>query len=239
MSVKRRLVELTVVGAAFAALGFVFAQTPEPPGAALPATIAYHGERYDLALFADSTSGETEPSCFVHPADVPHGHAPFDRVGIAVFGHPRRSHPILVPRSERHGRVPFTVYVRDGGCLREYRIPVSTCGSPYTFAIGTRVVVSGSCSGILRGAPTVRARRGKEFSLVIMGESAGPRATRIVPAYPVPRPSGSAVVITAVRGQFIRYRVKATGRTQLRVKSEFCSTYTDAATCPVLTIIAG
>lgn len=114
---------------------------------------------------------------------------------------------------------------------------ISNCGVPYTFEIDTRAVASGSCAGILFHPPTVRVRPGEEFSLSIMGEMAGPHGS-VTRTFPVPEPAGSAVVITGIRGQRVRYRVRATGRTQLRVKSDYCPTDPEVSTCSVLTIVA-
>lgn len=111
---------------------------------------------------------------------------------------------------------------------------VTTCGIPYTFTVDGHQVPSGSCAGQMPGhPPSVAIHPGDRFTLLITGNRNGAHVTR---AFPVPKPTGSAVVITDVRGLTVHYQARTTGRTQLRVRSEFCPTNPKVSTCSVLVV---
>src|SRR5579875_756470 len=115
---------------------------------------------------------------------------------------------------------------------------VTTCGAPYKFLVAGRTLVSGTCAGTIpEHPPTVRLVDGERFSLRIIGET-NARGTRASRAFPVPKPSGSAVAITAVHGLSAYYRASAPGRSRLTVRSEFCPSDPRVSTCSALDVVA-
>ncbi len=116
-------------------------------------------------------------------------------------------------------------------------VNATTCGTPYTFTVDGRKVPAGSCAGLLpRRPPAVTVDRGDRFSLKISGTANGTRVTR---AFPVPKPTGTAVVISEEHGLEIHYQAKTIRRSQLVVRSEFCPTDPKVSTCSVLRVVVG
>ena len=115
------------------------------------------------------------------------------------------------------------------------RVGATTCGVPYTFTVGGHEVPSGSCAGQMPGhhPPRVVVHPGEEFSLLVTGNQNGAHVTR---AFPVPKPSSSAVVITKVHGQTVHYEAGATGTARLQVRSRFCPSNPKVSTCSVLAV---
>jgi hypothetical protein len=110
----------------------------------------------------------------------------------------------------------------------------TTCGTPYTFTVGGQKVLAGSCAGLLpKHPPTVKVRAGERFSVVVVSNANGTRAA------PVPKPTGSAVVITQVHGNTVGYQAKTAGLSDLTVRSAQCPTDPKVSTCSVLMVSVG
>jgi hypothetical protein len=114
----------------------------------------------------------------------------------------------------------------------------TSCGLPYRFEIGHRVVVVGSCSGILPTRATdVTAYVGERFSVAIIREQNGRFD------YPIPTPDGSSVRIVEHNQAGVTYVARSVGITVLLAKNTpFCSA-TDgvsktpsSSTCPTLRV---
>jgi hypothetical protein len=112
----------------------------------------------------------------------------------------------------------------------------TTCGVPYIFTVDGHQVPSGSCAGQMPGRPPrVAVHPGERFTLLITGNRNGAHVTR---AFPVPKPTGSAVVITEVHGETVHYQARTAGRTRLQVRSQFCPSNPKVSTCSVLVVSA-
>jgi hypothetical protein len=109
----------------------------------------------------------------------------------------------------------------------------NNCGSAYTSTVNGHVLPF-PCGGVMpTHPPTIKLRPGERFSLRITGNSNGTRATR---AFPVPKPTEPAVVISQVKGMVVEYEAKTAGRAHLRVKSKYCPTDPKVSVCTVLTV---
>jgi hypothetical protein len=114
---------------------------------------------------------------------------------------------------------------------------VTTCGAPYTFVLAGRKLVFGTCAGtISEHPPKVRLAAGERFSLRITGAT-NANGTRVSRAFPVPKPSGSAVDITAVRGLSVFYRARAVGRSRLMIRSDLCPSVPRVSACSALDVV--
>lgn len=88
----------------------------------------------------------------------------------------------------------------------------SSCGTPYSFQVNSRSVLSGGCAGEIGTAPHVTVSVGSRFSVQITSESSGKLL------YPVPQPSGGAVRLIGHSGATAHYVAKKPGDVRLVAK---------------------
>jgi len=109
----------------------------------------------------------------------------------------------------------------------------STCGTPYTFKVGSKTILSGGCSGTIGPqSPLLTVRVGRRFSVQILHEQNG----RL--DFPVPAPATTVVRLLGRRGSTASYVAKSRGMTTLVSRhTRFCaSTDPHVGTCPALRV---
>jgi len=109
----------------------------------------------------------------------------------------------------------------------------TTCGTPYTFKVGGKAILSGSCAGTIGPkSPLLTVRLGRRFSVQILAERDG----RL--DFPVPAPTTTAVRLLGRRGSTASYLARSRGTTTLVSRhTRFCAnTDPHIGTCTALKV---